>query len=295
MLFRLCIFLNLLPGLGVVAAAGSADDLPVVWEVTEGLKAPESVTYDRDSGNLFVSQIGGGGGARKDGDGWIVKLSPRGKVVKNRWVTGLDAPKGLQSHDGTLWVSDIDQIVAIDIKKGTIVQQIVCRDARFLNDVACGPDGSVYVADTLGSKIYRYRDGHLSVFAEGRELESPNGLVVDGERLVVAGWGFTTDFSTSTPGRLFWLHLKTRKKHLISRQPLGNLDGVATDGQGGYLVTDWVAGKVLHVTADGTSSVLYQLAQGLADLAFLPEANLLILPQMNENKLTAVEMKLSRK
>lgn len=32
-------------------------DLPVAWEITDGVQAPESVYFDADSGFLFVSQI----------------------------------------------------------------------------------------------------------------------------------------------------------------------------------------------------------------------------------------------
>ena len=51
-----------------------AEKFPVVWEISEGLKAPESAYLDEPSGLLFLSQIGEGGGAGKDGDGWISKL-----------------------------------------------------------------------------------------------------------------------------------------------------------------------------------------------------------------------------
>ena len=59
----------------------------------------------------------------KDGDGWISKLTLDGKMAKNKWVTGLNAPKGLRSHDGTLWISDIDRVVAVDIESGKVVQK----------------------------------------------------------------------------------------------------------------------------------------------------------------------------
>jgi sugar lactone lactonase YvrE len=260
---------------------------PIVWEVSEGLKAPESAYYDAASGSVFVSNVGGGGAALKDGDGYIAKLTLDGKLVKSKWQTGLNAPKGLRSHDGVLWVSDIDRLVGMDIAQAKTAHVIPVPGAKFLNDVACGPDGAVYVSDMLDSKIYRYHDGKLVLFAEGEALESPNGLLVEGPRLIVAAWGYSLDFSPKTPGRLFALDLQSRKKMLITPEPTGNLDGVETDGAGGYLVTDWSAGKVLRISATGQVKLLFRLPQGTADHAYLADRKLLILPRMNENRVTA--------
>jgi len=258
---------------------------PVLWEVAEGLEAPESVYLDADSGFLFVSQVGGGGPTGKDGDGRIAKLATDGKVVDGEWITGLNAPKGLRSHGGRLWVSDIDRIVGIDIEKGEITDTVDVDGAEFLNDVACDADGAVYVSDMTTSKIYRSKDGEVSVFVEGDELEHPNGLLVDGDRLIVAAWG--TD---DVPGRLFSLDLKTTAKTLITQEPTGNLDGVEVDGKGGYIVTDWMVGKVFRIAGDGATETLLELEQGTADLAYLADKGALILPRMSENKITAYDL-----
>ena len=61
-----------------------------------------------------MSQIDGNP-AEKDGKGRISKLGLDGTVVTADWVTGLNAPKGLRSFGGTLWVSDIDEVIGIDI------------------------------------------------------------------------------------------------------------------------------------------------------------------------------------
>jgi len=272
--------------------ATGEESYPVRWTLTKGLQAPESAYYDADSGYLFLSQIGGGGPIGKDGDGWISKLTTDGKLVKNKWVTGLNAPKGLRSHDGMLWVADIDQILGIDIASGKITQTVLVPDAEFLNDLACGPDGSVYVADMLPSRIYQYKNSKISVFAEGEQIESPNGLLVAGGKLIIAAWGqdIQDDFSTKTPGRLLAVDLATRSITPITKRPTGNLDGVETDGKGGFIVTDFKAGKVLRISPAGTVNVLMTFPQGAADHAFLADRGLLILPEMLENKLTAFDL-----
>ena len=272
--------------------ATGEESYPVVWKVTDGLQAPESAYFDKDSGYIFLSQIGAGGATGKDGDGWISKFTIDGEMVKDKWVTGLNSPKGLRSHDGTLWVSDIDQIVSIDISRGKITQTVKVPGAEFLNDLACGPDGSVYIADMLPSRIYQYKDSKISVLAEGEQVESPNGLLVNGGKLIIAAWGhdIQDDFSTKTAGRLLAMDLATGKITPITKKPTGNLDGVEADGRGGYIVTDFKGGKVLHISPDGAVKVLMTLSQGVADHAFLQDRGWLILPVMLENKLTAFDL-----
>ncbi|MGY8653991.1 MAG: hypothetical protein ACKVJX_10255 [Verrucomicrobiia bacterium] len=265
----------------------------VVWSIAEGLKAPESAYVDPVSGFLFLSQIGEGGGKGKDGDGWISKLSVEGKMIKNKWVTGLDAPKGLRSHGKLLWVSDIDQIVAIAIAGGTILQRVPIKGAQFLNDLATGPDGSVFVSDMAASAIYRHKGGRTTLFAAGEELEHPNGLLVHNGKLIIGGWGrgLQDDFTTLTPGRLLSIDLRTGRQRTITPKPTGNLDGIEADGKGGYIVTDWIAGKVFRVSKSGKAKVIMEFPKGAADHAYLADRRWLILPEMLENKLTAFQLK----
>ena len=54
----------------------------VVWELSKGIKAPESAYFDKQTGNIYLSQVGEGGGLGKDGDGVISVLKPDGSVVK---------------------------------------------------------------------------------------------------------------------------------------------------------------------------------------------------------------------
>jgi len=264
------------------------------WSVSEGLNAPESTYLDPGSGLLFVSQVGlrpGGTPMDKDGNGVISKLTRDGKVLAANWVTGLNSPKGLRSHGGTLWVSDVDEVVSIDIASGRILSRIKVEGAKFLNDVATGPDGAVYVSDMLTSKIHRIKDGRPSVFAEGDQLEYPNGLLVEGDSLVVAAWGKPeADFSTKVPGHLYRLNLTSAAKTLITPKPTGNLDGLESDGRGGYIVSDWVAGKVYHIAGNGDTRLLKQFKQGTADIAYLPESRTLIVPHMLENRVQAYDL-----
>ena len=272
------------------AAAPAPAPLAGGWTATDGIETPESVYVDAASGFIFASQIAGMPDGR-DGNGRIVKLGGDGQVVSSTFVTGLNAPKGLRAHNGTLWTADLDEVIGIDIATGAVQTRVKITGAMFLNDVAVGSDGTVYVSDMMANRIYAVRDASATMFADGEQLEWPNGLLVDGNRLIVGGWGKPkADFSTDVPGRLFALDLQTKAKTPITPKPFANIDGVESDGRGGYIVSDYLAGKVLHVSATGESRELRQFMPGTADIAFVPTGNVLVVPHMNENTVAAYDL-----
>ena len=264
----------------------------VLWSINENIKAPESCYYNKSTGHLYISQIGEGGGMGKDGDGWISKYDLKGKLIKDKWAVGLNAPKGLRSDGSRIWVTDIDRIVSYNIDSGVKEHDIKIDGAKFLNDLACSKDGTVYFSDMIASKIYQYKNKKISILIEGADIEHPNGLLVEGENLIIGAWGkeIQDDFTTKTLGRLLSLNLKTKKITPITAKPLGNLDGVESDGKGGYIVTDWIAGKVFHVQKSGTTKTLATFPKGAADHAFIADKKILILPEMLENKVGAFDL-----
>jgi len=274
----------------VIPAAAQAPKM--LWELSKGIKAPESAYFDKETGNIFLSQVGDGGGLGKDGDGVISILKPDGTVVNPRWFAGLNAPKGLRSTKGVLWVADIDRLVGINIENATTHAIHEVAGAKFLNDVAITERGTVLVSDMLASTIYALQGNKVSKVASGVELDSPNGLLVNGGTLYIAGWGrdIQASFETLTLGRLLALDLRTRKVQPVTKVTVGNLDGLELDGKGGFLVTDWIEGAVLHISAKGAVTSVLDLPKGSADIAYLSKKKLLIVPQMLENKVTAYDL-----
>jgi hypothetical protein len=71
----------------------------------------------------------------KNGQGFISKVSPtNGTIVELNWVTGLNAPKGMAVSDDSskLYVSDITDLVEIDIVSGQITNRYTVPESTFL-------------------------------------------------------------------------------------------------------------------------------------------------------------------
>ncbi|HIC46654.1 MAG TPA: GTP-binding protein [Methylophaga aminisulfidivorans] len=262
--------------------------LTPVWTSPAELKNPESVIYDPITKLLYVSNVNGSP-LDVDGNGFISQLSVDGKIQKLHWLDELNAPKGLALNGNNLYVSDINELVVIDIAEQRIIKRYPAEGAKFLNDVAVDKQGNVYVSDMMTDRIYRLADDKFDIWMEDPALEAPNGLLVEHNNLIVASWGHMTNgFETETPGHLKIIDLITHQmKSLGDQSPAGNLDGIEADGQGNYLVTDWLNGRLLKITPQGHSETLIEFNQGSADHTVMPEKDLVIVPMMMDNVITA--------
>jgi hypothetical protein len=271
---------------------------PALWTVTADIAAPESAFYDAASNSVFVSNINGGV-TDKDGNGYISRLTPEGRVVSAKWVTGLNGPKGLRSVGGTLWAADIDEVVGIEIASGRITSRVRIDGATFLNDLATAPDGTIYVSDSQKARIYAVKDGKVSIFVEGEDaIETPNGVLVDGNRVIVGSLGLGVfgppggrgRGAGAPAGRLFAFDRGTKVRTVITPQPVGGIDGVEPDGSGGYLVTDVFGSQLLQVGASGTARTLLAFPGAGADFGYIPERRIAVVPFLNANSVAAYDI-----
>ena len=224
------------------AAAAAEPVLAPVWRL-DGLEDPESVALSADGRTLYVANVAGEGDAR-DGKGYISKVSRDGRMMQRDWASGLDAPKGLVVMDGRVWASDIGAIAEIDAASGKLVGRHAIPGAVFLNDLAAAPGGGLFAADSGTGQIHRFRAGKTELWAEGPQLRSVNGLLPEGDRLVV----------TTMEGRLLGIDYQTRQITQLA-EGLGQADGVASLGGGRYLVSEW-PGRLFEVAAEGTVRAL---------------------------------------
>lgn len=265
---------------------------PGLWTIDKGLAQPESAYFEPNTQAIYVSNVVGSP-VEKDGKGYISKVSPDGKMVAEKWVDGLNAPKGMRSFNKILYVTDIDALVSIDLTTGKILKRLEIPGSQLLNDPAVDSDGNVYISDTFASKIYVVKDGKPEVFLTEKEVTHPNGILVHDQELVVASWGEGMDtktWATKAPGKLVMYDLKSKEKTELTKAPLGNLDGLENDGSGGYYVTDHTGGLVYQIAPDGTPNAILGGFKGAADIGMIDGKSVLLVPRMGEDKLTAYDL-----
>jgi sugar lactone lactonase YvrE len=245
---------------------------PVRVLTVAGFKTPESVKYDAELDVYFVTNINGNPSA-KDDNGFISRVRPDGTVDSLAFVAGgrggvtLHAPKGTAIVGDTLWVADIDAVRGFDKRTGASLATVdlSAQGATFLNDIAVGPDGALYITDTgirinaAGAvthpgrdRIFRVGPGSrpraVTVAAEGDTLDRPNGIAWDphGTRFIVVSFGGPALFAWR-PG--------DRAPVVLARGP-GGWDGVEVLADGRILASSWADSTVDVVTGAGVARLI---------------------------------------
>ncbi len=264
-----------------------------------GLSAPESVLYDSVADTYLVSNINGSVFARDD-NGFITRLTPDGQVAALRWIAGgtrgvtLNGPKGMGIKGDTLFVADIDTVRLFDRRTGAPVASVAIPGATFLNDIAIGPDGTVYITDTGiepagdGSArsgtdaLWKLGPGHRAAsVARGVDLGGPNGIIADagGVTMVTLGSGEVFHFG---PGG---------QRSELPKPPLGALDGVVELADQSLLISSWDASAVYRLSPAGQYSIAVSGTPSPADIGWDPVRHRLLIPLLTVNRVEIRELR----
>ena len=260
------------------------------WRL-EGFSNPESVLVGASGQVMLVSNMDGAP-TEKNGTGFISKATLDGQMLALKWVTGLNAPKGMAMVGDKLFVADIDELVVINAKYSAIIKRYPAKGAKFLNDVAVDQQGRIYVSDMVENTIWRLDGGKFEPWLRSADLKSPNGLIVKGDDLIVACWGVMTNgFATDVPGHLLKVSLADKSiANLGSGASIGNLDGLQVLSAMEFLATDWMVGKVLKITEAGTATTLFDVNPGSADLGYSAALNTVFVPMMKDGAVVAYSL-----
>jgi sugar lactone lactonase YvrE len=294
--FGVCAVALSLAACGGERAAEPRDPNAPIAVVDRGLATPESVLWDATRELWYVSNINGAPTA-KDNNGYILRLTADGAMMDSLpFINGADdditlhAPKGMALVGDTLWVADIDHVRGFNVVTGMEVAAIDLQSlgATFLNDVAAGPDGTVYITDSgiafdaTGNVLH---PGASRVFSlTGRSAReavvlpresAANGIAWDPSRgawLIVA---FNSpDIFAWTPG--------AASVDVVGQGPGGG-DGVIILADGRVLYSSW-ADSSLTLFENGTSATLRKGLPNPADLGYDPARGIVAVPLFSSDR-----------
>jgi hypothetical protein len=262
-----------------------------------GFSTPESVLHDPDRDVYLVSNINGQP-LDKDGNGFISVVSPDGELVDLKWIDGeaggvtLSAPKGMALMGGILFVTDIDCVRMFEQNSGAYGGEICVPGATFLNDLAVGPNGELFVSDMgmqageagfepSGSMaIHRMTpDGRQAPIILGEQLGAPNGLAVGPRGLFMVSFG---------SGQIFQVGMDASLTP-VTPQSERQLDGIEFTSDGGFVFSSWGDQGVFHVAAEGGQSKIADV-EAPADIGYDAGRHRVLIPLFMANEVWFVDL-----
>jgi hypothetical protein len=219
-------------------------------------------------------------------------------VTTLKWIEGgknkvkLDAPKGTAIVKGTLYVADLTVVRMFDLKSGAPKGEIPVAGTTFLNDVAAGPDGKVYVSDsgmkagasgfepTGTDAVYVIDKGKAKALAKTADLHQPNGVAWTDKGLVVCTLGGAEVFRLDDKGA----------KQDVTKTPAGHLDGLLQLGDS-LLVTSHDASAVFRGKLGGSFDTALTDQKTPADIGYDTKRGRLLVPHLGEDTVESYELK----
>jgi sugar lactone lactonase YvrE len=250
-----------------------------VWETEAEFKIPESVFYDRNSQMIYVANINGSP-TEKDKNGFLSLLSADGKIIELQWVSGLNAPKGMNVHDGKLYVADIDRVAEIDIENKEILRFYAAENAQFLNDVIADENGNIYISDMMRGAIYKISDGKIAEWIPAQTFQKPNGMYYLDGIIYLGKKDGIVKIDPST------------KQTTSLAAFTGSVDGLEIDTEGNFIFSDW-SGKVQLLKPGKQVQILFNTSDAkinAADIHLIRSENILLVPTFYDNRIVAYEI-----
>lgn len=263
---------------------------------SSGLATPESVVWDSTRNVWYVSNINGSGTA-KDDNGYIVRLGPDGQKLDSLpFIAGADddialnAPKGLALQGDTLWVADIDALRGFNVVTGTVVATVSLSSlgATFLNDVAVGSEGEVYITDSGiafavdgslshpgASRVFVVRNRSASTAVVLPRQSAANGITWDRARNAWLIIGF------NSPNVFSWV--RGAKEATVLGTGPGGGDGIEVLADGRAIYTSW-ADSSLTFFSGGESTTMRKGLNAPADLGYDRVRGIVAVPLFNDNR-----------
>jgi hypothetical protein len=254
-----------------------------------GFETPSSVLHDEVRDLYLVSNINGAP-LERDGNGFISRMYPDGRMHQLHWIEGgkdgaeLHAPKGLAISGDTLYVADIDCVRLFNRISGDPLGSVCPEGASNLHDLVVQRRGPLYVTDRTGILFAIEGDGSYSVRLQGEDLGEPTGIATSARGVFVAG------FQNGSVSQLWPEELKP-----FVRGRDWKLDGLAITEDGSFAFTNWADSTILLIQASrgGSRGNIYSLVQGIptpGDLGYDGKRNRLLVPVLEQNRVFFVDL-----
>ena len=292
--------------LGVRGADGAFEPLSPNVTVYGAIYGAESCAYDAERGLIVVPNRGAPQSVQTN-DAWVSLIRSDGSVHTVRWIgvqppdrradlappLVLNEPLGSEIAGGLLYVADRDggtgpddPSVAVvrrfDLETGAPVGDLRVEGAPWFNDVAVAADGTVFATQTgdLGRnpdpstwRVWRIgADGAASVVVEGAPLFQPNGIALDGGRLVVANYGDDAVLTFTRSGE--WVQTE--------RAAQAGGDGLVVLADGTKYVSSIAHGGVSRIRPGEPAELVARGIPTAASMCYDAGAHQLVVP-MNPN------------
>lgn len=231
----------------------------IAWIAEGEFCEPETVLPLPDD-TLLVSNVCD---YAETGNGFLTLLDAEGTAVDWRVLEGLDAPLGMALHNGQLHIVDNNQ-VKVFRWPGFEPVRTVALETEVANDIAVGPDDTIYVTDSARGEVVVVSPGlERSVLTGEPQFPGANGIHVNGKDLWVGG------------GRLWHIDLRDNSVSTVGQVFVGGVDGIEQESDGTLQITP-VGGPLIRLKdvpeihdADVVSSANHGYAEDLG-LALIP-------------------------
>ena len=253
--------------------------LSLAWETDTTLITPESVIYDAANDVYYATCMGPNPSGKFDGDGYIAKIGSDGKIIDNHWVKNLNDPKGLALVGSKLYATDLNKLVTVDVNTGEATIEIV-EGAQYLNDAASTPEGDIILTDSDLNTVFVISNGTTKVAIADTTLGRLNGVFHEADRKLLIGFN---------SGKLF--SLKDNKLSVLA-DGMNTGDGIEAVGDG-YFVSCW-DGHIYYLDKDFNKTLINDTSSdkiGAADIDFIADKKLLVVPTFFGNKVVAYHVK----
>jgi sugar lactone lactonase YvrE len=226
---------------------------------------PESLDAGSD-GTLYIGSVGKGA---------IFKVAPNSKA--NLWIekapNKLSAVTGVvvdETH-GKLWVCSTDlnrlgepvSLKVFDLGSGTLKADYPFPESKGLcNDIVVAKDGTAFVTDTNGARIFRLKTGAAAL---EQWVADPRFEGVDG---IAFGPGGDILVNNVRTNLLFRIDLQADGSsgaiaQVMTSRPLNGPDGMRPTGDGRFVLTENRGGRVSIGAFDGDVLQIETLKEGL--------------------------------